>query len=406
MLRHGLIGGIVLAAAASLLVAKPGVVKTRDGTTFQGDVTSDDTSVYITSKSGIQTKLDKRNVASIEDADSAAEQFGKQLSQLAPNDVDGRIKLARWAYDNRQYTDARAALDSALKIDPNNRAATELMDTIQRQVRLERDAGTGGAPAGATAATRPAPPATQGAAGAPGDAAPGGEAPAGAPPEGQRFLSPADINTIRQLEWNRSDANVRARLKGDVKRRFIEYSNASVREFNALNVVDQAWEILTKGTPEMRKDVEILTDPASLAEFRRPTVQGRILAGCATAGCHGTAGAGGFQLFTVGDNEAVAYTNFYILQKYAKTVDGRQQLMIDRAAPDTSLLVQYGLPAEVAEFDHPAVGAYRGIFRGRNDPTYNALVNWMGKTLEIVVPDYGIEYTPPTTRPATTAPAK
>ena len=402
MLRRGIVGGTVVLLAAAVLMAKPGVVKTPDGATYQGDVTTSDTSVTVTNKNGIETTLDRRNVASIEYLASPAEEFQQRISQLKPDDVDGRIQLARWAYDNRQYALARDALDAALKIDPNNRAATDMLDTVQRQVRLERNTGNSGAGSTTNASGQPA--------AVPNGASGGGGAPAAeeAPQprqEGEKFLSPEQINTIRQSEWNRSDARVRARLKGDVKKRYIDYAAANTRDFNAMNVIDQAWEILTKGTPEMRKDVEVLTDPAALMEFRRPNVQGKILAGCATAGCHGTGGAGGFQLYSAGENEAVAYTNFYILQQYRKNIDGVERKMIDRANPESSLLIQFGLPAELAETDHPAVGNYSGIFRNRSDPTYNAIVNWMGKSLALIEPNYEIEFKPPTTQPATTAPA-
>ncbi|HEV7300440.1 MAG TPA: hypothetical protein VGN72_13820 [Tepidisphaeraceae bacterium] len=405
MLRRVILSGTAMMLAASVLVAKPGVVKTPDGATFQGDVTTDERSVTITNKSGIETKLDRRNVASIEYLASPAEEFQQRMSQLKPDDVEGRIQLARWAYDNRQYAQARDALDAALKIDPNNRDATDLLETVQRQVRLERSTGNNGN------AGNPAPGAGQPAAAPAGGAGGGNAEPAAeAPPEppqreGEKFLSPEQVNAIRQFEWNRNDTRVRARLKGDVKKRYVDYTAGNLRDFNAMNVIDQAWEILTKGTPEMRKDVEILTDPASMMEFRRPNVQGKILAGCATAGCHGTAGAGGFQLYTAGDNEAVAYTNFYILQKYRQSVDGVERKMIDRANPESSLLIQYGLPADLAETDHPAVGTYNGIFRNRSDATYNAIKSWMGQSLALIQPSYGIDFTPPSTQPATTAPA-
>lgn len=384
MLRRCLlIGGTTLLLATVWLSAKPGIVTLLDGsTTFQGDVTEDDTHVYITNKGGIQTKLDKRNVKPVEYVANAEEQFSKTLSRLAPKDVEGRIKLARWAYDQRQYNDARTALDAALKIDPNNRAATDLLDTVQKQIRLEK---------GATPAVGPA---------RPGDPSPTvGDAPPAEREEASKFLTPADVNVIRQLEWNQSDPNVRVRLKGDVKKRFVDYKALDTRQFNAMTPVDQGWAILREGTPEMAKDVEIVSDPLALAEYRRAAVQPKILAGCASAGCHNSSGAGGFQLFTPADNEVVSYTNFFILQNYSKNIGGRVYSMIDRAAPDNSLLVQFGLPAELAEVDHPAVGSYRGIFKNRADPTYKAVTSWMGKTLNVVVPDYGINYKAPTSQP-------
>ena len=51
------------------------------------------------------------------------------------------------------------------------------------------------------------------------------------------------------------------------------------------------------------------------------------------------------------EREDVAYTNFYILQTYAK--NNGESLMIDRTYPDRSLLAQYALNPDSAEIDHP-----------------------------------------------------
>jgi hypothetical protein len=399
MLRRCVFGGLMLVVAASVLFAKPGIVKTRDGNTYQGDVTSDEMAYYVTNASGIQMRLDKRNVESVQDVASPHDQFVDRLGKLAKDDVDGRIKLARWAYERRLYNDARDSLDSALVIDANNREATEMLGIVQRQMRLESGAKPGGGAGAPPAETnpgngaRPPAPAT---------------APVAGRDEPKKFLSPTDVQRVRQLEWGRNDTGIRVRLKGDVKNRYIKFRALDQREFNAMNAVDQAWDILHDGTDEMAKDVELLSDPAAIAEFRKSQVMGKVLSGCATASCHGNAGAGGFQLFDGPSNDAVVYTNFYILQKYTKEIGGQTYSMIDRAAPQNSLLIQFGLPADLSEIDHPATGSYRGIFRNKNDVTYKALEAWMGKTLAVVVPDYGIEYTPPTptTKPSTTAPAR
>jgi hypothetical protein len=290
-----------------------------------------------------------------------------------------------------------------------------LRDTVQRQMRMERNTATGAAPAAPAAPIPPAPPAAPAAPGAAPGPAPVDNAgavvrppPPGTPPEPAHFLKPADINIIRQLEWKRDDPNMRVRLKGDVKRRYVQINAIDQRQFNARNVVDQAWEILRDQNPDLSMVVEILSDPAAIADFRKPAVQSKILAGCAGAGCHGANGAGGFMLMTTGDNEAVAYTNFYILQKYQKTIAGTVYSMVDRSAPERSLLLQYGLPPDIAEIDHPNVNGYRGIFRNKADPTYRAIDSWMGRSLSIVVPDYKIDFKLPTTRPAggaATAPA-
>jgi hypothetical protein len=74
--------------------------------------------------------------------------------------------------------------------------------------------------------------------------------------------------------------------------------------------------------------------------------------------------------------------------------------MIDRAHPEDSLLLQYGLPRNEAKVPHPDVQGFRPAFRrGRDDTKYQAIARWIGSSLLIdapLTPDYGIQYDPPT----------
>jgi hypothetical protein len=130
---------------------------------------------------------------------------------------------------------------------------------------------------------------------------------------------------------------------------------------------------------------------------------------CATIGCHGAAGAGGFMLFSPADNEAIAYTNFFILQNYSKTNPGGANTfgtaklrMIDRGHGANSLLANYGLPSHIGEYDHPVINghAITPIFRNKDDLRYRMVVEWMDRSLLPFIKDYGIVYTPPQPMPA------
>ena len=82
--------------------------------------------------------------------------------------------------------------------------------------------------------------------------------------------------------------------------------------------------------------------------------------------------------------------------------------MIDRGQPNSSLLLQYSLPAAVSDYDHPKVTGYDGMVRTRNDANYQRIETWITQVLTPVPPDYGIRYDIPgstVTGPATSAPA-
>ena len=388
-----LISGLLYAAAATLVHAKPGVVRTREGQTYDGDVDEKDPDNVVVTVRGIKTTIARTRIASIDYGANFQKEFADRMSKLAPNDVDGRLALAREAFNQKQYALARQAAESARMIDPNNADAISMLETIQSQMRLERaKQATETARAGATtqpaAATRPA--------------------------GSEMVLAPADINIIRQAELRPDDSGVRIRFERDVKKRFVTREGMPPAEFNSMTINQQVDAILQKGTPEMKHDVQILSDPPALFQYRRQ-IQPFLVANCATSGCHG-GGTSKFSLVVPADSDAATYTNFYILQQYTKSlrvstgggnVFGKGDLkVIDRQQPERSLLLQYALPATVGEYHHPDITNYKPALRSMNDPKHRQMVDWIGKSLKPVDPDYGINFPVPgsaSTQPAVTA---
>jgi tetratricopeptide (TPR) repeat protein len=400
--------------AASVLLAKQGVVHTKNGTPIEGDITEGDEKVTITLKSGIQTIVERDNVKSIDYSGDVEQEYKNRLAKLDAKDAKGRVELAHWAFDNKRYDLARDASEKALEIDPNSAEATTFLDVIRNQQRIERNhpdhsggtGGTGGTGAGGDHATiEPKGPDQKGT-------------------DEHKFLSASDINEIRQKELKENDAQVRFQFQNDVRRKFCTATNQDLATFNAKRQIDQAMAILSSDEKDLKKDVTVMTDPSAIADFKK-LVQPLVLSHCATAGCHGGDKGGNFILFTTASpNDAVTYTNFYIMEKYAKKGEdagggnpifaGGQRRMIDRTHPDASILVQYALPARIAEFDHPTVQGYDGFLRNTSDKPYKDITTWM-TNLVVPEPDYKISYTPPgtpkepTSKPATApapAPAK
>lgn len=395
----GLMACMLLGFVCSLAWGRPGVLVTRQGQTLNGDINEKD-ETYVVTIRGIDTIVQRRDVVSVEYHEDMEKQFQEKLSRLGPKDVNGRIDLARWAFDRDRYDLAREALEAARAIEPNNPDVTKMLETVQSQIRLERSAQTRPAtaaqqahsPATGPAATQPGPPTTE-----------------------RNLLTANDINAIRQLEINtRQDTQLRFAFNNDVRKRFVAQENLNPATFASLRPHEQALRILEYGTPDMHRDVRVLSDPAGMLEFRR-VIQPLVLQNCATSNCHGGAGggAGGLFLFSPADNDATTYTNFYILQSYRRPGEqtqgvfgGADRRMIDRATPRQSLLIHYALPPTIAEFDHPDVRGYKPALRNAGDPNYERLLNWIefGLVPTRETEDYGITYDPPG-RPSTTAPA-
>ncbi len=372
---------VVLGLSATVSFARPGVVKTRDGQTYDGDIDDKDPDALLVTVKGIKTRIERSRIASVQyPTGTPAQGFADRLAKLGPRDVAGRMALAREAFNAHDYATARTAVDQALAIDPNNADAVAFAETIRSQMRLEAARNKTASPATAPASE----PTTQGGGGS------------------DKVLRPQDINAIRQRELRPDDKGVRIRLERDVKKRYISYSTMRQAEFNALTPMDQAMMIIEKGTPEMRRDVQILNDPPSLLAFRQ-RVQPTLLQNCATSGCHGDRNPKKFALVEPGDSDAATYTNFYILQNYSKpmkssdkAVFGRGDLrMLDRQHPEQSMILQYALPGSQAEYPHPDVAGFKPVFHGKTDPRYVALADWIGKTLQPVEPDYGIDFAVP-----------
>lgn len=377
-------GMLGIGAMIAVCQARQGVVRTKAGLTIDGDVTEKDDSVVIVSH-GVQTVINRDDLLSVSYPADFDQQFKERLAKLDAKDVKGRIELARWAFDNRQYPLARDVLDQAQGIDPNNADANQLMTTVQTQIRLERSANTG----------TPATPVTP---------ALGGPTTPAVRPADRRYLSPADVNSIRQAELQASDVNVTFRFENDVIRRYVAAAGGTLSDFNALPQLDKALRVLQYGDPKMRPDVRVVGEPGSILAYKRD-VQPTVLQGCAAVGCHSAGSGGTFQLYNPPEGDAASISNFYILQTYAKNIPGSGNVpLIDRAHPEQSMLLEYGLPTEVAQFRHPQAANWRPAFRSRSDPKYLMILAWVRDALSPVPPRYDVSYALPGAAAPTTAP--
>jgi hypothetical protein len=364
------LGALAICLLASALLARQGILSTTDGRIMQGDIqtSADGKSVNISSHGSTLT-LDRSSVASIDYPDDAAGDFQKRLGALDPNDIKGRIDLSRSELNARQYDLAAEAAKDAERLDPHNPDAAILLDTIQGERALDAKPAAV-SPAGAAAA-----PATV--------------------PSSAKYLTMDGVYAIRRAELMPDD-QVQVKFYNDVRKRYLAHGGDAAA-FDAETPTQQALDIIQSRDANLAKDVQIVSDPHVMADFR-VIVQRRILAGCAAAGCHGGAGAGGFTLYPDARETLPSYTNFYILQQTGRKIAGGDTIgngpvyrpMIDRLHVESSLLLQFALPRSLAATPHPEVKGFRPIFGSPQDPNYEAVARWIG-SLNPIVPDYGIK---------------
>lgn len=383
MMRKWLLVVAAMCLAGTIALARQGVVKTRDGRTIEGDIVDKGPEgVTITTKVGASITIDRDSIAGIEYIAGIRELYRQRVAAL-PRDAGARahLELAQWLFDAREYDLALTEAETALTLDPNNADAAAVKRAVEKALRWDK--------------TRP--PAT------PPQPTTRGAIPA--PPE-RRLLDAEQINIIRQREIIAQEPPLRVRLERNVARRFVEsQAQGTMRDFASLPPFAQGMAILNRGDPALWPDVRILEDPVALAQFKR-VIQPIVINGCASSTCHGGTSAGQFVLHTSVQNDPATYTNFYILTQYTVSVDDTQYKAIDRVRPTSSLLVQYGLPRDVATVKHPETPGYTGCFRGMDDPRVRQIVLWMGQMLKPIEPNYGIDFPvqSPTTAPSRPVP--
>ena len=382
MKRHWIISGILVCLSTSVLLAKPGIVKTHDGRTLEGDVTERADGVIVSIR-GISSTIARDNIESVTYTGTIEEQYKKKLEALpATPTAKDHIDIARWLFDSKSYELARKEADAALRLDANSAEANTLYSTIQSQLRLEANkstTGTGTTPAGPTPVV-------------PKPATVLGEGPAHTAAM-HKFLSPDEINQVRQAEWSKDDNSVKISLTPETKRKYIESAQVNASAFNALTPQEQAREILEKGTAEEKSKIRITGDPAVFAEYKR-VIQPLILNNCAAAGCHGGPAGGKLFLYGSPESDAASYTNFYLIMTTRLSIGGAERMMVDREYPDKSVLVEFGLPSELTKVSHPEVkgNTWRSLFRGTEDAQYKTFMKWVGKLVP-KQPSYGVNFT-------------
>ena len=148
----GVSGCLLLLLCVAVALGAPGIVTLDDGSVHEGEVTVKGDTVEIITKGNIPVRVNRAKVTSIETGKDLAELFGKRMAKLKDDDAAGRVALARWAYDKKEYSLALDALDAAIAINPNDEDARALKRTVQRQQELQRKTrarGQGDGPAAA-----------------------------------------------------------------------------------------------------------------------------------------------------------------------------------------------------------------------------------------------------------------
>jgi hypothetical protein len=356
-------------------------LKLRDGRQMTGEITKTEDGYLVTNDYGTAKFTDSEVLEVVEEV-SPLKEYQQRLAKIDPNSADAHFELGRWAMGEKLWGQARDEFRAAVAIRPGFETASLMLR--QAEIELEKNEQR---------RTRKA-------------AAAGGESasrPSGSGEEEVKdewLLSEDDINRIR-LEELRATDKVRIEFANDVLTRYIESRRGSPdwqnvnAAFRGKPPIQRVIEMLTyvdRQNTSIRDDIRVQTDPQFMVNFRQiwPSIGNQ----CAVAECHGgSKPVGGLKLFRgAGRDDRVDYTNFIILDGMVSR-DGKARL-INRSDPEKSLLLQYGLLPDQADFRHPEK-LRRPIFTSRSSPSFKSALKWVTLLRGPMHPDYRLEYTPP-----------
>jgi len=369
------------------------VIELNNGNTIEGELVAENDQAVTILRSGIREPYPRSEIKEIRRQRELTipEQFAQRKAAIEPTDLVERYKLAAWAYNEKAYRLARGEIESIRdaatdQTPPNLLAALDKLETvINNRLQLEQ----------------PEPPDVDGDNGqGQGQGQTGDQPPAPRAP--LEPLTDEQVNLIRVYEVDLA-ADPRIVVPREVYPKLLEkYRTEPVMEpfldangLRRLRTLDDAtflrllFELRAR---DLYGEVQVRTDPPVLLEFRRMFYRNYI------ANYFRRYFASGDNpvlplLFKRGNDTNEIYTNFYILAHASH--NGIP--MMDRDRPNESLLLQWGLPRDVARYPAPDVPGWRPFFNGTDDRLFETYVEIIDNLYQ-PKPSYGFSYPVPAVR--------
>lgn len=361
---------------------QPGIVFMRDGMEYRGIILEDAVDYVAVQVEGIRQLLPRASVLRTVLTLTPRQTYERMKEQIKPDQFSDRFKLCRYLYDNKMYEECREELVSLLEA-VELYEAKELLRTVDAQLALQ--------PAKSTS--------------------PDGDPLTEDSPDEEsyvddrekrptRILSPEEVNIIRvfEIDFRKPPKIV---IAPDLIREMIEKYSAS----DLIPASAEGRTALFREEPvkllrllfdlrarDLYPKVDVLTEPASLNQFRRRVHNTWLINNCATSQCHGGVDAGRFFLHgRSARSTQVRYTNLLLLER--TKIPGRPPL-IDWEKPRDSLILQFGLPRSEARYPHPDVKGWKPAFNPANRRLIDDFVKWVEMMYQ-PRPEYPVELSPP-----------
>ena len=214
-------------------------------------------------------------------------------------------------------------------------------------------------------------------------------------------LSEQDINRIRIYEIDfskppnvRVDPNIiHALIEAYSDHPLMPSDVAEQRQLFEAEPIEVARFMRRLEASDLIDGIQVQEDPRSMLLFKERIHERFLTRSCGTANCHGGPGVGDFRLVipTNPDDVAARYTNYIILRQGASN---GQWPILNLDTPENSLLLQYALPRNQSQKQHPAVRGWKPSLNTSNRQTYAPALNWIDAMGKRPWHNYPITYPP------------
>ncbi len=389
-----------------------GIVVFLDGQTREGVIIEDGYDHVVIEIEGVRAKIKRQVVSHVVLTPTVEQRYREFKASIQPGMYDAHLTLCRWLYDRREYALAKRELDELLS-QVEIYEARELLRIVEAHLALlqkpaQKDKTGKDETDASGSVSRQGESASEQSDGL-------GEDAAAKPRSGPVYpsdilpstlISHEDVNIIRVYELD-FEHPVRVTITPDTVRELIEKygtdklipstqagRNALFRAAadRPLEIVRLMFELRAR---EMYPQIRVNSEPYALNLFRQRVHDTWLINTCATSRCHGGPDAGDFFLHRRNfRDERVRYTNLLILERLQLDPDWP---LINYDDPEQSLIIQYGLPRDLARKPHPPVPGWKPAFSPSNRRLINDAVKWIRSMMQ-PRPDYPVEYEPPRLR--------
>ncbi|MEM9661766.1 MAG: hypothetical protein AAF937_05610 [Planctomycetota bacterium] len=354
----------------------------QDGQVITGELVEETEEQVVLLISGVRTTITTDRIRESYIQPPIEERYRRIRATIDEDDAEQLVQIAEWLMARSRPDLAIPDLEAALRADPFNERARELLRvaTEARKLLEARD-GDRQTPDEAEAdrpASRPAP----------ADVA-----------KAFPLITDDDVNIMRVYEV---DLDNPPRMV--IERETMEAVFEAFAGQPGVPATQAGREALLQAPPseqlellfslrarEFYNDVRVVNEPDALRRFRDDVYGTWLARGCASFRCHGGAEAGRLQLPRARKADPKVYLTAAIILESFRTAEGTP--LLDFADPAQSVLLQAGLPRHLSSAPHPEVTGWRPVFRSEQDGRFREGIAWID-AMYTPRPTYPIDYTP------------